>query len=236
MTKRPGKNDACRSEMASMLRNVLKAVLLIGVLFPLFGPPYARLAVKVALGSKWYSDDTVLAISAFCFYIFVMGVNGVTEAFVQAVAVPGVWSAVNVSLLLSSGGFLLSAPLLIAQLGTSGIIVANTLSMLIRIASSMYFIMTYLDSPSITSKKHSHVLNSLLPGVVDIACMVVVVLGTHLSSLYFAKSDMTMTDSLRHVAVGVICVALFAGCMWKSHSDDLISIVKYLYTTKKRVD
>jgi oligosaccharide translocation protein RFT1 len=228
--------DKHKKEMADILSGTLKVVLLFGMMFPLFGPAYARLAVKVALGAKWYSEETIRAISAFCFYIFVMGLNGVTEAFMQAAAVSGVWSPVNISLLLSSGCFLLSAPTLIKTYGTTGIIVANSLSMLTRIVCSTVFIVRYLDTPPphvTQSHKHSHVLRSVVPGVFDVLCMMAVVACTMVSSEYFATSEMGVKNILQHVAVGGVCFLALVGVIWTLHRHELKEIARSVYASKK---
>lgn len=228
--------DQAKREMSSMLTSTLRVVLLFGLLFPLFGPAYARLAVKVALGAKWYSEDTVNAFSAFCFYIFVMGLNGVTEAFMQAAAESGLWSPVNISLVLSSGCFLLAAPSLIAVYGTTGIILANSLSMVTRIISSVVFIIWYLDNPSakhvIQKEKYSHELTSIVPTGLDVLCMAAVVVCTTISSHYFAASAMRLKDILLHVGVGGVCFVGLVGITWVLHRQQFKEIIETLKASK----
>ena len=222
-----------------MLQGTLRIVVLCGMLFPLFGPAYARVAVRVALGQKWYSKDTVAAISAFCFYIFVMGLNGVTEAFMQAVATAGFLNPVNISLLLSSGAFLLSAPSLIVYYGTTGIIVANSLSMVVRITCSILFIVKYLDTPDGEStstqvpRRHSRILRTVIPGPVDVLCMAVVVGATTYSSNLYASSTMQLVHAGQHVLVGGMCLLFLVGVTWKLHRKELVAIAKSVLTSKK---
>lgn len=135
------------SAMSTLVSLVLKGVGLFSIMFPVFGPFYARLAVQIGLGARWYSEETVWTLGVYCLYILAMALNGVTEAFVYATASPGLLGTVNVSLIISSLAFCLSCAVLIEKMGTSGILVANIIGMSIRIGFNLRYTERYFANP-----------------------------------------------------------------------------------------
>ena len=227
--------------MSNMVTVVLKTVGLFSVLFPIFGPFYSRVVVQFGLGARWYSEETVSSLAVYCVYIFTLGLNGVSEAFVYATARPGVLSTVNTSLVVSTVAFCVSAVVLIEKMGTSGILVANIVSMSIRIVFNLVYTHRYFAYPEVyypsltkdasecTSEQTTmgplNPLRDACVHVVDLATMAVVSVVLYCSSSRYAESPMSIRNAGEHVAVGAVCFLLLLGLLYKSHRAEFIKLV-----------
>jgi len=120
--------------LEALLGLLLKAVALLGLVFCCLGPAYVPTLLLVLPGERWATREAESTLCWYCGYIFLLGLNGILEAFLYAVAdeaqvlrLTGVHSAC--SLLFAA----LAAPCM-AHLGTAGIVAANCAVMLVRIA------------------------------------------------------------------------------------------------------
>jgi oligosaccharide translocation protein RFT1 len=233
--------------MSSLISIILKTVGLFSLLFPVFGPNFSRLAVQYGLGSRWYKEETVTSLAVYCLYILVLGMNGVSEAFVYATSSAGVVSTVNISLVTSSAVFCLSSVALIARIGTSGILVANILSMSVRIVFNLFYIQQYFNSipelfPSkLISASNKNVLIPLRDACIhtlDVGGMVLVFGITYVSSTRYASSLMTVKDALLHLSVGAGCFLLLVVFFYKFHKDEIFKMFSTLreYKSDKKIN
>lgn len=217
------RTDALVADLRSSILTLLRLVLLYGSLIPLFGPLYARLLVKVVLGPRWYSEETVLSISAFCGYLFLMGCNGISEAFVQSAAPAHLFGAMNQSLFLSSFVFYASSPFLIASHGTVGIIMANCLSMALRIFLNLRFISGYFASCNSSS---STSLLEIFPSLRETALSAITLAVLHSSSSRYAASEMTLLDAGYHLAAGAGMFAAVVAHHSLSHWEEVRHLLR----------
>jgi hypothetical protein len=191
-------------DLRSMILVWLQVMFFFGHLLALFGPLYARLLVKVVLGERWYSEETVQTISAFCVYLGIMGCNGVSEAFVQSVAPTQLFGTMNRSLFLSSLVFYTSSPLLISYYGTVGLIIANCLSMLLRTLLNLHFISSYFaEQQSHPPLTFSAFWKLLIPSSRFLPLVRVYQMLADSSSEY-AHSNMTLEDAAWHLFKGAV--------------------------------
>lgn len=58
---------------------------LVGLIIAVFGQAYAHLALYLYGGKALVAGDGPLLLRAYAVYVFTMGLNGITEAFVAAV-------------------------------------------------------------------------------------------------------------------------------------------------------
>lgn len=140
----------CNEHMTTLLSTfvrLLRLVAFIGLFFVIFGIPYVGVMVQFVLGSKWRSSETVSALSMYCLYLLVMGINGITESFVQSAAPASAFRVLNLGLILSSVGFVAAAVPAVSHLGTSGIILANAISMVVRIGNNSLHIVRMFANP-----------------------------------------------------------------------------------------
>lgn len=129
------------------LLTLLRVYVLLSVCAVVVGPTVAPLLVKAMVGSRWASSGARSALSTYCYYIPLLAVNGLTEAFVSSVATE---SELNRQTIWMIGFFLAFAgtaftSLQVLNLGAEGLVWANCLNMLFRITWCTVFIKAYLE-------------------------------------------------------------------------------------------
>jgi oligosaccharide translocation protein RFT1 len=72
----------------TLLNGLLVGISLFGLIFAVFGPFYARAAVRLLFSSSWQGRETEDTLMMFCPYVLILGLNGISEAFLHAVAPP----------------------------------------------------------------------------------------------------------------------------------------------------
>lgn len=76
-------NESYNQEM-SYLQKVLKFLNLIGIAMVCGGIPLSKSVLVSMYGSQWGVETCVTAMQIFCVYEWIMGINGILEAFVNA--------------------------------------------------------------------------------------------------------------------------------------------------------
>ncbi|PSS33187.1 hypothetical protein CEY00_Acc03573 [Actinidia chinensis var. chinensis] len=136
--------DARRSwKFRSCLIDTLKLVLLIGLVVMAFGPSYSYSLIRLLYGQKWSDGEASTVLRYFCLYVVALAMNGTSEAFLHAVATENQLKHSNDSLLVFSLIYLVLNVLLIRSAGAVGLILANSLNMILRIIYSAVFIKHY---------------------------------------------------------------------------------------------
>lgn len=235
-------HDAANSILSSLSRlisTLLNSMLLLSICFPLFGPFYARVAVKYGLGGRWYSDETVQSLGIYCVYVLTMGLNGITEAFVNATAPAGVFSTVNSSMVCSSALYCLLSTIPFRGCGACGILVANIGSMCVRIVFNVVYIQRYFSHPFgakdkdvSSSKRFSPFQESLLTPVDMFGIVLVSSVLFHSSSRY-VSSGMTARDAAEHILLGSICFLALAFTFYKTHGDKVRGLLDIISSRHK---
>lgn len=200
---------------------LLKMMILFGSIFPIFGSAYSRLLVKIILGSRWYSEETVSTISIYCYYLIIMGINGISEAFIQGVANTSLFGIMNLSLFSSSIVFYIIVQPLTSYYGTSGVILANIFSMMIRIIFNFYFIKTYF----LKSFKDFSLFKNICPSIIEIIFSGVIYGIVMFSSKKYATSEMSMKDAIIHLLIGGVCGVVFLGFLVMNQFSNLKSLI-----------
>ena len=88
--------------IATMFRRSLLFVGFVGASITAIGPSYVHAFMTHMLASQWRSKETLQTLTAFCLYIFVLGINGVSEALMYAVAPPAHFLYINSVMVLST--------------------------------------------------------------------------------------------------------------------------------------
>ncbi|CAH8259982.1 unnamed protein product [Arabidopsis lyrata] len=130
------------------LTEALKFVILIGLTFMAFGPSYSYSFIRLLYGEKWSDGEASLALQFYCLYIIVLAMNGTSEAFLHAVGKENQLKRSNNMLLVFSLIYIILNILLIRSLGAIGLILANSLNMILRITCSGRFIQHYFQGTS----------------------------------------------------------------------------------------
>jgi oligosaccharide translocation protein RFT1 len=128
------------------LLRLLRVYVLLSVCIVAVGPTVAPLVVKATAGSKWTSSGAGSVLATYCYYIPLLAINGLTEAFVSSVATGSelnrqtIWM-IGFSVAFASAAF---TSLQVLDLGAEGLVWANGLNMLLRITWCAAFIQAYL--------------------------------------------------------------------------------------------
>lgn len=136
---------------ARILTMTLKLYLLLSLFATTLGPPFAPLGLKILAGSRWSNSEAGNVLSAYCYYIPLLAINGITEAFVQSVATAAqlrrqsMWMGVF-SLLFAVAGCGFVSTL---GWGAQGLVAANVVNMACRIYWSGSFIAVYFGEKGV---------------------------------------------------------------------------------------
>ena len=187
---------------------LVKLVGYIGLIFSSLGANYTSVLIRVLAGSKWGSNpEASEALSAFCQYIALMSLNGMTEAFVYGAANSKEVGQLTVAHGIVGFIFYLSAPILISNGagGTVGLIKANGLCMGLRSLYSLHFAFNYFRKLRLMSKQTSeNFLNrflrvSISPRPPVLVCMLL----AHYITKYSRKKWIGYIEDDLHVDVVV---------------------------------
>lgn len=130
----------------NLLLTIMKFHVLLGGIFIAFGTHYTATLIDLVVGSYWSRETIAPAVlSLYCYYVPIMGLNGITEAVVQAVAseqelaVLSYWMIGFSAVFCGTGAFLMVT----LGLGARGIVLANCVNLLMRILWSTWFLSRY---------------------------------------------------------------------------------------------
>lgn len=143
-----GKDPNKDRRLGSSLTEALKLVLLIGLVFMAFGPSYAYSLIRLLYGQKWSDGEASIALRYYCIYIIVLAMNGTSESFLHAVAKEKQLVQSNLSSFMFAIIHVVLNILLINSAGAVGLILANSINMILRIAYSGVFIKQYFQDSS----------------------------------------------------------------------------------------
>jgi len=195
IANRPGPSlDEKRREISYLIKTLFKVMFSIGLYFIAFGPSYSFFLLNNLYGPKYADTEAPFVLSCYCFYVCFMAINGITEAFVQSLADQSQLAFFNLLMTFFSVTFVSFAVVLIHQLDTAGLILANCLNMAMRIFFSVRFIKNYLQIPI------SNLLN--LPSKAMLLHFFLVFLSTSLSNSLLCQGRLEH-GCYFHFAVGV---------------------------------
>lgn len=138
-----------RSDAILTLTRILHVYSLLSLFSTTLGPHLAPLILPFIAGKHWSSTDAGKVLGAYAYYIPLMAINGVTEAFVSAVANKSQLATQSIAMAaISLAGFALPAYLLVNTygLGAKGIVFANCVNMALRIVFNVRFIRRFFDA------------------------------------------------------------------------------------------
>ena len=100
----------CARDAAALLHTLLHAHVLFALAVVAFGPPLAQAALVVLAGRAWAFDGAAPSgasrvLARYCYYLPVMGINGIVEAYMQSCASPRVLARYSYALFAASGVF-----------------------------------------------------------------------------------------------------------------------------------
>ncbi|KAJ1336507.1 hypothetical protein BSLG_007291 [Batrachochytrium salamandrivorans] len=213
-------------ESFQYLQTALQLHIILGGFFIFLAPNYTSLLLELYNKAD---PETSRVLSVYCTYVPIMGVNGILEAFFQGV---GDDKAVRQQSYYMMGFwvvFVSTSHLLISvlRIGTSGLIVANIVNMLMRIIFSYHFARLFftLDNPTgylLTEKLRKDLANefrvlltplALFPGNIKVW----VLFGmSWLLTFFTSQAALTwgrLIGTVVHLSVGVICGVSLLGVL-----------------------
>lgn len=128
------------------LRSLLHFYSLLSLVSVSLGPTLAPLLLRLVAGPRWTNTPAAAVLAAYCYYIPLLALNGVLEAFVSAVATPAQLRGQSVWMFAFSAAFATTGFLVLRvwDLGARGLVLANAVNMVMRIWWSWGFAQAYL--------------------------------------------------------------------------------------------
>ncbi|KAI9794153.1 MAG: Oligosaccharide translocation protein rft1 [Candelina submexicana] len=137
------KPDTQGVEAASeVLRDILRLYMLLSVVAAALGPTVAPLLLKIVAGERWAKTSAADVLATYCYYIPLLAINGITEAFISSVATNAQLYTQSMVMFAFSLGFAGAGFVFLRVLGwgAQGLVWANVVNMLLRIIWSLGFI------------------------------------------------------------------------------------------------
>ncbi|KAL8764659.1 MAG: hypothetical protein Q9209_007947 [Squamulea sp. 1 TL-2023] len=119
-------------QATSFLQNLLRFYLVICIVAVAIGPSFSPLLLSVIAGSRWSESDAPSVLAAYCYYIPLLAVNGILEAFVSAAATPAELRMQSAWMVAFSAAFVGTGFLVLEvwDRGAQGLVIANAVNML----------------------------------------------------------------------------------------------------------
>ncbi|EPE04505.1 oligosaccharide translocation protein rft1 [Ophiostoma piceae UAMH 11346] len=136
------------AQAARDLQTLLKLYLLLSLVITAIGPAASAPFLGLVTGPRWAGSGAAETLAAYMWYIPLLAVNGVTEAFVASVATEtqvyyqSVWMGLF-SLVFAGAGYVC---LHVLDGGAVGLVVANIINMTCRIVWCVVFISKYFST------------------------------------------------------------------------------------------
>lgn len=134
------------TQATSFLSTLLHAYALLSTLILSLAPTLAPLALRTIAGPRWSHTEAPSVLAAYCYYIPLLAINGILEAFVSATATTAQlrtqsawWFACSASFV--GSGYLV---LRVYDLSARGLVAANCVAMAARIIWSWRFVQGHL--------------------------------------------------------------------------------------------
>lgn len=220
-----------KQEKLDLLAQVARLMTVIGLIFASFGSTYSETLILLLYGRAFPSaQDLSACLSLYCFYVLVIGVNGVLEAFVMATSEDKHLETFNYFLLLCSASHIVVTYLLVQvfEFGAKGLVLANSVNMMLRITYHLRYIKYYHtgDVQPRTGVKGLF----MVPKWTTCAAFGASFLLTNVSARMVYSSEVLGLVVL-HVLIGGVSLA---GCLGVIYFTDrqVVNDVKQLYALK----
>lgn len=203
-----------KKESLILFIRLLRFITFIGGIIIIFGPSNVRLLVNLVFSSQWRTSEMVASLQVYCIYLYILGINGITEAFVQATAHLRGFRNANIGYVISSITFISFVMQFIEVYGTKAVILANSLSMGIRILFSYIYIAEYFEISILKILMKTILPQSILELL--LICFTGIIL--YFLSISYSQSLMYFTDSMIHIllvgCIGLIYVVVMILYCW----------------------
>ena len=139
------KRASAPNKASKDLTSLLRIYTLLSLIITSLGPTAAPLLLSLVAGPRWASSGAGACLAAYTWYIPLLALNGVAEAFVASVATEKEVHAQSAWMTVFSLGFGVAGfvTLRLLDMGARGLVVANCINMLCRIVWCAVFIRGY---------------------------------------------------------------------------------------------
>ena len=154
------------SKAMEQASHMIRFVTYLGCFFVAFGSNYTYVISEILIRGHEASWDKHLAselLSLYCFYIFTLGINGITEAYLSAIVRNQEMSLINYSMFLIAVIHYGASYLFIPRWGAVGLLYANGISMVCRIVRSVWFLERYRGTSPLSR-------SAFLPSPIVVIC------------------------------------------------------------------
>lgn len=146
-------NTANVQQAATVLQDLLRIYGLVSLVAFAIGPAAAPLLLRLVAGARWSDTGAGDVLGTYCYYIPLLAVNGVSEAFVSATASTSELRKQSIWMGGFSVAFAASAYLFLSvlQMGAKGLVLANCVNMVSRIIFNLNFVKSYFAARNVVS-------------------------------------------------------------------------------------
>nr|CAG4636943.1 EOG090X04LH [Ceriodaphnia reticulata] len=208
-------------QVAGVLFKLLRALSLLGAIIVVFGFSYSHLLLRLYGGATLTDGPGPLLMRTHCVAVWLMAINGVTEAYVFAAMSSQELDKYNGLMVILSCMFLFLSWLLSRAVGSVGFILANCVNMLLRIIHSMRFIHGHYQNFEVKP------ISGLIPSLLEGASVILAFAVTATSSWVVYPES-----AILHVIIGAISGLVVVGAILKDEPEMTQSIVNII---KKRL-
>lgn len=147
-TASKNKDNPILSQAKTHLTTLLRLYLLLSLFATCLGPPLAPILLRLVAGSRWTHTEAPGVLATYCYYIPLLAINGILEAFVSVVATDPQITRQTVWKVAFFGAFAATGLLILKvfELGARGLVIANAVTMGLRIWWSWGFVQAYLKN------------------------------------------------------------------------------------------
>lgn len=203
-TASKSKDNPALGQAKTHLTTLLRLYLLFSIFATCLGPPLAPILLHLVAGSRWTHTEAPGVLATYCYYIPLLAINGILEAFVSVVATDTqitrqtVWKVAFFGAFTGTGFLVLR----VFEMGAKGLVLANAVTMGLRIWWSWGFVQGYLTS---VTDGEGLILGNILPRTGSVA-MGIAARGALMVMETGTRQDGGLGELLRCGIVAGVCV------------------------------
>jgi len=176
------------TKQAGLLGCLCQSISIIGGLSACFGPSYAYVVLRVLYGEKWAASDAPAALGLYSLYVALLALNGTLEAFLHGVASESYLHKNNLVLVVGSLFHLGISITAVKSHGAMGLLVADSINMLLRIGYCLLFSQTYFAKIGGRSRVR------ILPSLQTVLILLLSLIVTKLSQIILLPETLSAYD------------------------------------------
>jgi len=142
-------------QAATVLHDLLRIYSIVSLIAFAIGPTAAPLLLRLVAGDRWAETGAGEVLGTYCYYIPLLAINGVSEAFVSATASTKELRGQSVWMGVFFVGFAGSAYvfLKVLEMGAKGLVLANCVNMAMRIMFNTSFVRGYFAKRTLVGSR-----------------------------------------------------------------------------------